>query len=357
MNRNDLIVFQYSKDASTLIENGVFMVVSGNETNGTAIDPVLSQQDILTNEAMLDQMALWRVTVSGTVVSAPVQLFEVSKNIKNAGTAVVKAASSDGVSYYATVPGVAELYAGLEITIIPQMESTSETITLDVNGLGAKNVRLPLSSNTTTLVMPEQPNYYTAGRPVKLRYDAMWLNKGAWVVADRQRTSANDLYGSVPVENGGTGADNPEEARENLGAAPSGFGLGTTAVVSTDCNTNLANGWYYANATTANRPASITNCAFAVVARTPSQVYQYFFNPSDGCVLQRYTTNGGSTWKEEWLNPPMQQGVEYRTTKRYKGVAIYEKVDTSGNILWRAENETTWHLLTSSGSVANATVE
>ena len=197
MNRNDLIIFQYSMDTSTLVERGVFMVLSGEETSGTATDPVLSQQDILTNEATLDQMALWRIPVSGTVISSPVQLFGVSKNLKNAGSTVVEATSSDGVAYFATVPGVTELYAGLEITIIPQLESTSETITLDVNGLGAKSVRLPLSSNTTTLVMPEQTDYYTAGRPVKLRYDAMWLNKGAWVAAERQRTSGSDLYGSV----------------------------------------------------------------------------------------------------------------------------------------------------------------
>ena len=198
-NRNDIIIFQYSLDASTLIERGVFTVLSGVETSGAATDPVLSQQDILTNEATLDQMALWRIPVSGTVISAPVQLFEVSKSLKDSASAsVVEAASEDGVAYSATVPGVTELYTGLEITIIPQVESTSETITLDVNGLGAKNVRLPLSSNTTTLVMPAQPDYYTAGRPVKLRYDATWLNnKGAWVAAERQRTSGSDLYGSV----------------------------------------------------------------------------------------------------------------------------------------------------------------
>ena len=223
MNRNDLIIFQYSQDTSTLIESGVFKVLSGEETSGTASDPVLSQQDILTNAALLDQMAMWRVPVSGANISAPVQLFEVSKNIKNAGVSIVEATSSDGVAYSATVPGVDELYAGLEIVIIPQVESTSETITLDVNGLGAKNVRLPLSSNTTTLVMPEQPDYYTAGRPVKLRYDAKWLNKGAWVAAERQRTSGNDLYGNVPIENGGTGADNAAEALANLGAVPMSY--------------------------------------------------------------------------------------------------------------------------------------
>ena len=220
MNRNDLIVFQYSQDPSTLIESGVFMVLPGEETSGTATDPELSQQDLLTNEATLDQMALWRVPVSGTVISAPVQLFGVTKNMINAGASVVEATSSDGETYSATVPGITELYSGLEVIIIPQVESTSETITLDLNGLGAKNVRLPLSSNTATLVMPEQPDYYTAGRPVKLRYDATWLNnKGAWVVAERQRTSGNDLYGSVPIENGGTGADNAADALKNLGAA------------------------------------------------------------------------------------------------------------------------------------------
>ena len=222
MKRNDLIVFQYSQDPSTLIESGVFMVLSGDETSGTATDPALSQEDLLTNEATLDQMALWRIPVSGTVISTPVQLFGVTKNMINAGASVVEATSSDGETYSATVPGITELYAGLEIIIIPQLESTSETITLDVNGLGAKNVRLPLSSNTTTLVMPENPNYYTAGRPVKLRYDAMWLNKGAWVVAERQRTSGNDMYGSVPVQNGGivvnndTTEEDKEEAIENL---------------------------------------------------------------------------------------------------------------------------------------------
>lgn len=75
MNRNDLIVFQYSQDSSTLIESGTFVVVKGTETSGTAADPTLEQQDLLTNKATFDQMALWRVSVSGAVISAPVKLF------------------------------------------------------------------------------------------------------------------------------------------------------------------------------------------------------------------------------------------------------------------------------------------
>lgn len=197
MKRNDLIIFEYTQDASTLIETGVFKVLSGTETSGTASDPALYEEDLLSDEATLDQMALWRVSVEGANISAPVQMFELSKNIKNAGPAVVEATSDDGVAYSATVPGVTELYNGLEVTIIPALESASTAITLDVNGLGAKSVRLPLSSNTATLVQPAQETYFAGGRPVKLMYDATYLNRGAWVVVGKQMQAAQDLYGSV----------------------------------------------------------------------------------------------------------------------------------------------------------------
>lgn len=81
MNRSDLIVFQYSKDASTIVETGAFVVVAGEETGGAAADPVLTQQDLLTDEATFDQMALWRVNVSGTVISAPVLLADVRRGL------------------------------------------------------------------------------------------------------------------------------------------------------------------------------------------------------------------------------------------------------------------------------------
>lgn len=227
-NRNDLIVFQYSQDASTLIERGKFVAIQGVETDGTASDPLLTQEDLLSGKATFDQMELWRVPVSGTVISSPVQLFEVSKNLKNAGSVVAEATSGDGVAYSATVPGITELCAGLEVTIVPKVSSASTAITLDLNGFGAKMVRLPLSTNTAILVQPTQETFFVDNRPVKLVYDDQYASKGAWVVVGRQRPSGNDLYGSVPVQSGGIVIDNNTtdedkaealEHLENIGVA------------------------------------------------------------------------------------------------------------------------------------------
>ena len=83
MKRKDLIVFQYEQDTSTLIERGTFVVVHGEETNGEPSDPELIQADLLSGTATFDQMALWRVSVSGTSISAPVQVFEMAGGNSN----------------------------------------------------------------------------------------------------------------------------------------------------------------------------------------------------------------------------------------------------------------------------------
>jgi hypothetical protein len=80
----------------------------------------------------------------------------------------------------------------------------------------------------------------------------------------------------------------------------------------------------------------------------------------------RYHTSGVLMWKRckyvtwlgwEWENPVLDPGFEYRTTERYKGYVVIKKVNSKGDVLWRAENETSWRLLTSASAVAPATVE
>lgn len=94
MKRNDLIVFQYEKDASTLVERGTFVVIQGTESASTATDPVLTRENLLSGEAASDQMALWRIPVSGTAISAPVQVFSVVESMNSMTESVRKASTA-----------------------------------------------------------------------------------------------------------------------------------------------------------------------------------------------------------------------------------------------------------------------
>lgn len=123
------------------------------------------------------------------------------------------AESADGVNYTATVPGVTSLYAGLKVTVKFARNSTSVTPKLNVNGLGAKNIRQPLSTNNAATAPGPNANWLTTSCPVVLTYNgSMWKT-------DFQRPDANNLYGTAAIANGGTGATTAEAARTNLGAA------------------------------------------------------------------------------------------------------------------------------------------
>lgn len=213
--RNDLIVFQYSKDSTTLVESGSFVVIHGIEADGTAEDPALSQADLLTDAAAFDQMALWRIPVSATVISDPVQLFDVSYNIQNVGDParyVIQAESSDGVQYSATLDGVESIFPGLTITIILNKASATTAPKLNVNGWGAKTIRRRVSGYTALTIAGSSDDWLVANKPLSVTYN------GTFWLLDDVRPNANDLYGSVPVSSGGHGGNTAEEARANLGA-------------------------------------------------------------------------------------------------------------------------------------------
>lgn len=143
----------------------------------------------------------------------------IDSELATAGNRIVTATSTDGISYEATVPHLEELYSGLEITIIPGITSTTNLPTLNVNGLGAKYIRIPLSINTSAVALPNLDNFFVKDRPIKLMYNTEYGSDGIWQTVDKQRTSAQDLYGSVPLKNGGTGAEDGAEGLKNLFAA------------------------------------------------------------------------------------------------------------------------------------------
>lgn len=72
-NRNDLIVIEYAKDSSTLVESHTLKVIKGTPGE-TAADPAVVTGDIAAG-AVLHQMPLYRVKLEGLNVTAIEKLF------------------------------------------------------------------------------------------------------------------------------------------------------------------------------------------------------------------------------------------------------------------------------------------
>lgn len=126
----------------------------------------------------------------------------------------------------------------------------------------------------------------------------------------------------------------------DVGAAPDGFGLGIDYggnVPGGDINNATKNGWYSLAGTELNAPTvddgvqSVTGAMlFVQSSRSDRSKVQWmtignagFF----GYTLRRYYNPTSTEWSSwEWLNPPMQTGVEYRTTERRNGKPVYAKL-------------------------------
>ena len=127
------------------------------------------------------------------------------KTIRTGGT---------GSAYTATVPGITVLKPGVSFVMMPHVSSNTVSPTLDVNGLGAKAIRQPLTNSTGASTTGAVATWLSADRPIRVTYDGV-----LWRV-DRPRPSATSLYGNVPIENGGTNADTVTGAQKNLQIAP-----------------------------------------------------------------------------------------------------------------------------------------
>lgn len=265
MKRNDLIIFEYSRNDSTLVESGVFKVLSGAEASETAVDPVLTENDLLSNIASFDQMALWRVSVNGSSISAP----EILYNTKFAGERIAKATSTDGKAYTVNLPGVAKLYTGLEIIIIPDIVSATTLPTLNVNGLGAVHLKRRITSNTLTTVQSDSEEFLCKDQPIRVIY-----NGNVWVM-DMARANANDIYGQVPIKKGGTGADNETEACKAMQTHFLGYANNSKTNISGNLNDYKTAGTYIFSVTVpANYPiAGATDCRGKLVVEKLDSFY------------------------------------------------------------------------------------
>lgn len=118
------------------------------------------------------------------------------------------------------------------------------------------------------------------------------------------------------------------------GVAPDGYGLGKeTTTYILDANTATEAGWYYWGKDTVNTPSNYG--AMLVIPRFSNITTQLAFLDVGGFTASQICVRKqmDGVWGEwEWVNPPMELGVEYRTTERYLGKPVYAKAVSGGAI-------------------------
>lgn len=117
--------------------------------------------------------------------------------------------------------------------------------------------------------------------------------------------------------------------------APAGFGLGETASgKNRDANAVTGTGWYNCDV---NTPDS--NWWYGQhIQYANGYAYQRFVRAGTGYVVER--TQIAGVWQPwDWVNPPMDPGVEYRTTERWNGKSVYTCLFNCGEAATQAGTE------------------
>lgn len=159
-----------------------------------------------------------KVTKSDVGLGSVDNTSDANKSVKYAKSATANnpiKTTGTGAAYAATVDGITALTIGVKFTMVPHVTSTTRAPTLNVNSLGAKNIRMRLTSSTTATIQLTSASFLTANKPVNVTYDGTY-----WVIDDFAQPDVNSLYGTVPISKGGTGATTAAKALTNLGAMP-----------------------------------------------------------------------------------------------------------------------------------------
>lgn len=316
MKRNDIIAFQYAQDESTKTETGSFVVIQGLETASTPADPELSQSDLLSNTAKFDQMALYRVAVSGTTIAEPVKLFGVTENFPSLVPIARKIAGlglDADITVAALLAALKAYYQGGSDVAVADGGTGASTAEGARENLGAAPTNHTHAYNSLT-GLPNIPS------------------------------SASDIgakaTGTVEsIATGGTGATDAATARANLGitpanigAAPAGYGLGNSVLcdwATVDYITSP--GWYKFQGAVSTGGMTF-NSPFMRVGSWDANHATQVISPHGSEAVRLTRRNTGGVWGEwEWINPPMRTGVEYRTTERWDGKAVYTINIDQGN--------------------------
>ena len=119
------------------------------------------------------------------------------------------------------------------------------------------------------------------------------------------------------------------QARGNINAAPSGFGLGELSGRTVNSFSDITGyGFYRIPTESGFAPDTVTNWGGVYIGANLS--YGTLLYARNNALMAVREVFGGEVGPIEWVNPPMQLGVEYRTTERYLGKPVYVKLVDCG---------------------------
>lgn len=114
------------------------------------------------------------------------------------------------------------------------------------------------------------------------------------------------------------------------GAAPAGFGLGESATAQ-NWDTQSRNGFYREKM---NGPDGVNMWYGITCSSFSTECTNIAFNPGlvNGSTMAIRHRKGSNPAEWEYVNPPMIEGEEYRTTERYLGKPVYTKIVNFGTL-------------------------
>ena len=132
-------------------------------------------------------------------------------------------------------------------------------------------------------------------------------------------------YPDASLSVAGKAADAAATGKALTGKAPAGFGLGGKAPITeaTKLSDIKETGWYGYEWSIGENPVNGYPGILRVEAIGIMTVQTLYVFSYHNAVLTRQTKTDGTFYDWEWVNPTMELGVEYRTTKRHKGKPVY----------------------------------
>ncbi len=114
-------------------------------------------------------------------------------------------------------------------------------------------------------------------------------------------------------------------------SAPGGFGLGELSGRTVNSFSDITGyGFYRIPTESGFAPDTSTNWGGVYIGASLS--YGTLLYARNSALMAVREVSGGEVGPIEWINPPMQLGVEYRTTERYLGKPVYCKVIDCGAV-------------------------